>query len=346
MTIPQRPTVFISYVRENEADISCLIKRLEAPEHGFDVWYDTKVLSLLGGRRWKSVIKQTINTCTYFIACFSAEYNRKRETTMNEELTLAIERQRKHQYNYPFIIPVRLNPCDVPDFPIGLGETLLDLEWIDLFDDWVTQLDNLVASLQPPDASTVVSPNGLVPEVQFIFNADERDEYRLATLRITISNATSRLAKDVLLRILVPENLWYHDDWRGDQNRQTKRVIDNVTYRVYEKRLYNGSVPITIHQYDPQGYLVDTLVSGDRVNLKVPDSNAVKRNNWRERGIDAHDLTFSPKLDDPAVKDAVIIIELAAVGFPLIPFTFPIIDLIEQAVNDDTEADHIPISFL
>ena len=51
---------------------------------------------------------------------------------MNEELTLAIDELRKRPVSKSWFIPVLLDPVAIPDREIGGGETLHDLQWVDL----------------------------------------------------------------------------------------------------------------------------------------------------------------------------------------------------------------------
>ena len=55
---------------------------------------------------------------------------------MNEELTLAVERLRKIHQDRAWFIPVLLAECDVPARSVGAGETLLDINWVPLYEDW------------------------------------------------------------------------------------------------------------------------------------------------------------------------------------------------------------------
>lgn len=141
--------VFLSYVREDSSKIEPIRLFLEA--HGVKVWTDKK--SLKSGFRWKYAIEHAIRDGAFFLACFSAIYQRKGSTYMNEELIVAIEQLRLMPYNRAWFIPVRLTDCEIPDRPIGAGESLTDLQWIDLFDDLRGGLQRLAEIIVP-----VVSP--------------------------------------------------------------------------------------------------------------------------------------------------------------------------------------------
>lgn len=118
--------VFVSYVRENRTDVETIVTELR--KRGFDVWYDRD--TLLPGTFWKDEIKSAIRSGASFVACFSAEYNARDKTYMNEELAIAIEEIRLRG-NSPWFIPARLSG-EVPDLPIGAGRSLRDIQFVDL----------------------------------------------------------------------------------------------------------------------------------------------------------------------------------------------------------------------
>lgn len=70
-----------------------------------------------------------------FIACFSRSGLARSISYQNEELTLAIELLRQRRPDDPWLIPVRLDECDIPDRDIGGGRTLASIQRADLFED-------------------------------------------------------------------------------------------------------------------------------------------------------------------------------------------------------------------
>ncbi|HEX3791580.1 MAG TPA: toll/interleukin-1 receptor domain-containing protein [Pseudonocardiaceae bacterium] len=129
---PKRKRVFISYVREDLAEVNRLVRGLERA--GYDVWVDTK--HLRPGMRWKSVIRDEIGTGDYFIACFSPRYW-KLESFMNEELIVAVERLRRMPRHRSWFIPIMFQECKIPDHPIGPDETIANtLQYVDFSLGW------------------------------------------------------------------------------------------------------------------------------------------------------------------------------------------------------------------
>src|SRR4051812_24116869 len=120
--------VFVSYVRDNYGEVERLCKQLSA--RGVNVWLDRK--AILPGQRWKEAIRKAIKDGAFFLACFSSEYAERASSYMNEELVLAIEELRQRPTTRAWFVPVLLSKCEVPDRSIGAGESLRDLQWVDL----------------------------------------------------------------------------------------------------------------------------------------------------------------------------------------------------------------------
>lgn len=132
--------VFISYVRENREIVDRLCQELRV--NGIQVWLDRNDIG--PGSRWKRAIRQAIQEGAFFIACFSREYNERDQTYMNEELIIAIEELRQRPIDSAWFIPVKLNECEIPDRDIiGSGETLQDLQHVNLYEDWQVNIQRI-----------------------------------------------------------------------------------------------------------------------------------------------------------------------------------------------------------
>jgi hypothetical protein len=66
---------------------------------------------------------------------------------MNEELALAIDELRQMPAERTWFIPLLLSQCEVPNSPIGGGETLRDLHWISFEPDWESAIAQLLDAL-------------------------------------------------------------------------------------------------------------------------------------------------------------------------------------------------------
>jgi hypothetical protein len=137
--------VFVSYVREDLVLVDRLVAALR--DAGYDVWTDRG--NLLPGMRWQQEIRKAIESGDYFLACFSPRYW-KPLSYMNEELALAVARLRLMPRTRSWFIPVVLERCELPDFPIGPGETIADsIQYADFAADWETALRQLIAAIGP-----------------------------------------------------------------------------------------------------------------------------------------------------------------------------------------------------
>ena len=76
---------------------------------------------------------------------------------MNEELTLAIEELRQRPSDRAWFIPVLLSECEVPARGIGAGETLADIQWVELYRDWEPGIIRIAAAIDP-DAQIAKPP--------------------------------------------------------------------------------------------------------------------------------------------------------------------------------------------
>lgn len=130
-----RPTeghAFLSYVREDTAEVDALQQTLEAA--GIRVWRDTQ--DLWPGEDWRAKIRQAItDDALVFLACFSSRGVSKPKSYQNEELVLAVDEIRRRRPDEPWLIPVRLDECDISDRDLGGGRTLSSLQRVDLYGD-------------------------------------------------------------------------------------------------------------------------------------------------------------------------------------------------------------------
>ncbi|HKR48449.1 MAG TPA: toll/interleukin-1 receptor domain-containing protein [Pseudonocardiaceae bacterium] len=149
MTLEQveRPAghAFISYVREDAADVDRLQGMLEAA--GIRVWRDTE--NLWPGQDWKTEIKNAItNGSLAFIACFSKHSQRREKSYQNEEFILAVEQMCQRTPGRSWLIPLRFSECTLPQYDLGAGRSLDSIQRVDLFDQgWEQGGARLVAAV-------------------------------------------------------------------------------------------------------------------------------------------------------------------------------------------------------
>lgn len=125
-----RGHVFISYAQDNARDVDYIQNRLEYS--GILVWRDKA--SLWPGDRWREAIRKAIaDNSIVFLACFSRDGNAHARSYQNEELNLALEEMRQRPHDDTWLIPVRFDDCEIPEWDIGGGDTLKSIQQLDLF---------------------------------------------------------------------------------------------------------------------------------------------------------------------------------------------------------------------
>lgn len=157
-----RGHVFISYVHDDSAMVDCLERMLLDAD--IPVWRDTS--DLRPGEDWRARIRDAITVhALVFIACFSENSLFRAKSYQNEELTLAVEQLRMRQPEQPWLIPVRLDDCQIPDWEIGASRTLNSIQRVDLFGDrldvgFARLLAAIRRILRHPDADEAGTQSG------------------------------------------------------------------------------------------------------------------------------------------------------------------------------------------
>lgn len=126
--------IFLSYAREDKERVEALYQQLSAA--GFKPWMDTK--DILAGEKWQVSIHHALQRSHFFLACLSVISVTKR-SYIRRELREALERRQEMLESDIYLIPVRLEKCEMP-------EDLREHQWVDLFveDGW----NRLVQALQ------------------------------------------------------------------------------------------------------------------------------------------------------------------------------------------------------
>jgi hypothetical protein len=135
--------IFLSYVEEDTAFAQRIAADLQRA--GITVWMARERIA--PGKHWKLAIRRAIREGAFFVACFSQAYHQRQKTYMNEELTLAIEELRQMPTHRSWFIPVLLSECQVPERDIGAGQTLHDIQFIKLYEDWSSGMRLLLSTI-------------------------------------------------------------------------------------------------------------------------------------------------------------------------------------------------------
>jgi hypothetical protein len=110
----QENTVFISYAEEDSKSAKRLYDDLKRTN--LTPWLDKE--SILLGQNWENEIGKAIKNSRYFIALLSANSVAKRGY-VQKELKGALEEQDKFPESGIYLIPVRLDDCEMPYEKLG-----------------------------------------------------------------------------------------------------------------------------------------------------------------------------------------------------------------------------------
>ena len=149
MSLKNNAYAFISYIRDDKNRVDQLKEHLV--DAGIKVWIDRN--ELIPGMFWKEAIHQSIINGTFFIACFSLLYYKREKTYMNDEIQIAIDTM--NQLKKMRFIPVKLSKCDIPAFSVGHNKTLLDIQSVDLYNDWHKGVRNILSAIVHQSQSPV-----------------------------------------------------------------------------------------------------------------------------------------------------------------------------------------------
>jgi len=122
MTRPKRQLhIFLIYAHGDKNTVRRLYRRIT--RNGLHVWQDEQ--ELLPGQNWKHQIRQAILGSDVIIVCLSNRFNEE-GGFRHEELKLAIKKAQSLPEDKIFIIPAKLESCDLP-------LTLRPWQCVDLF---------------------------------------------------------------------------------------------------------------------------------------------------------------------------------------------------------------------
>jgi tetratricopeptide (TPR) repeat protein len=133
----QSKSVFISYASEDSEAARRLYRDLK--NTGIDPWLDKE--NILPGQNWDNEIRDAIKSCRYIIILFSSHLVEK-ISYVQKELKDAILEQQNFPPSLVFIIPARLDSCEIP------YRELEKIQYVDLFPNWVEGFERIQKSLK------------------------------------------------------------------------------------------------------------------------------------------------------------------------------------------------------
>jgi hypothetical protein len=119
----RRPRVFLCHGSEDKNAMRALHGRLLGD--GQNPWLDEK--DIIPGEDWGEAIQKAIRTSRFVLVCLSRKSVGK-TGYVQKEITLALDRADEQPQGRIYMIPVRLEPCDVP-------QRLRKWQYVDLFEE-------------------------------------------------------------------------------------------------------------------------------------------------------------------------------------------------------------------
>jgi LysM repeat protein len=114
--------VFLCHAHSDAAAVRALYLRLK--REGVDVWLDKE--KLLPGQDWEYEIRRAVRESDVVVVCLSKHFNQT--GFRQKEVRLALDTAMEQPEGEIFIIPARLEECDIL-------ESLRKWHWVDLFED-------------------------------------------------------------------------------------------------------------------------------------------------------------------------------------------------------------------
>jgi hypothetical protein len=116
-----KSNIFLIHAHADREAVHKLFHRMKKEE--LNVWLDSE--RLIPGQDWRNEIRNALLKCDAVIVCLSRAFDQK-QGYRHEELKLAIEKASLLPDDEVFLIPARLEECEVP-------ESLRRLHRVDLF---------------------------------------------------------------------------------------------------------------------------------------------------------------------------------------------------------------------
>lgn len=117
------PKIFLSYTRDDQETVEKLYHFLS--NAGFRPWMDTR--DILAGEVWRNAIQRAIRDSDFFVVCLSENFVRRRGY-LQKEVKDALKIQEEKLGDDIYVIPVRLDDCEIPD-------DLRDIHCLDLYEE-------------------------------------------------------------------------------------------------------------------------------------------------------------------------------------------------------------------
>jgi hypothetical protein len=141
--VAQQLFIFISYGEPDRDAARALYGHLSIGTA--IVWFDK--ITLLPGQRWQDEISRAIRKADFVVLLLSSRTVNRRGY-FHREMSLALEILQQVPPDQIYLLPARLDDCDVP-------ESIRHIHWVDLFPDWqagIQQLERALNTVKPVNA--------------------------------------------------------------------------------------------------------------------------------------------------------------------------------------------------
>jgi formylglycine-generating enzyme required for sulfatase activity len=158
--------IFLAHASEDKPAVLVLHERLK--QAGYKPWLDEK--DLIPGQNWRSVIPKAIANSQLFIACLSQRSIAK-QGFVQREFKMALNQYADRPPNSIYLIPLRLDECDIPDLrQEEYGLNLRDLHWLDYWEEnGFEQLERAITYQFNPEPEEPKKPVIVTPPLS-VFN--------------------------------------------------------------------------------------------------------------------------------------------------------------------------------
>jgi TIR domain len=227
--------IFLAHAREDKPQVRKLYADLKA--RGFNPWLDE--IDIIPGQLWKTEITKAIREAEVFLACLSSRSVGK-IGHVQDEFRQALAAFAKRPPGSIYLIPVRLDECEVPDLQIPhLGLSLRDIHWVDLWEEGgLGRLVNAIRTALDSGRSTAVplskpaaatdEPTVLRQSTQHAVEAEDRLD-----LRDFVVVTQELLSQPINEETLEAYTKWKYPDLPVDEKiqRLLLRDIDKHRYK-------------------------------------------------------------------------------------------------------------------
>jgi hypothetical protein len=122
------PRIFLCHAKEDAERAEDLYFGLR--HRMLDPWYDKE--ALLVGDLWEDKIMLAIEASDFFAILLSS-VSVDKTGYVNREVRKAISEYHLRPYGISYLLPIRLDVCEIPAIKLDANTTLKDLQWINVF---------------------------------------------------------------------------------------------------------------------------------------------------------------------------------------------------------------------